>query len=321
MEMPRKIQLTGRNTYIVSLPHGWVSRKGVKKGDAVYLSENEDGSLMLSLTKAAREEKACTIDVAADAEDAAMRSVVSAYVAGAGTIVLKGVGMSTVAEEARRVLSGVEITDESADALTLRILSFEDISVDGIMKRAFGVTQSMFEFAIKTYREGVAAHTEISRKEDEVDRLYLLLLRTICISGHAGREAVFKAIAAKSIEKVSDHLVDICSMAKGAAPNPAVAGLLERSVKAYASAYQCLSRNELDRGQFSDAKKEYLACLQKAELSLNRENSRSRMLALKEIFEESVKILRYSEDIVESSTDVFFARMGNTESARPGRDV
>jgi phosphate uptake regulator len=319
MDTPRKIQITGRNTFIVSLPHEWISKRSVNKGDSIYLNENDDGTLTLSLKQAKRGLKTCNIEVSKNAVEASMRNIVSAYVGGAGTIILRGQGMSTIAEEARRVLAGVEITDETSDVLTLSVLSFEDVNIDGIIKRAFNVTNSMFELSASAYSDkGADVYTEISRKEDDVDRLYLLLLRTMCIEGFSSREAVFKAIAAKSIEKVGDHLQDICSDAKASGPNPLVAGLIERSAKVYAAAYRALATNELDRGQFAEAKKEYLAYLQKAEATLKKESDTSRMLTLKAILDKSVKILRYSEDMMESSTDMYFAKMESVADTHEG---
>jgi len=309
MDIPRKVQLTGRNTYIVSLPHEWVGRWKIAKGSPVYLNENKDGTLTLSLKESKKELWTCTIDVSSGAAEAAMRNIVSAYVAGAGTIVLKGRGVSTIAEEARRVLSGVEITDESGDTLTLRILTFDDINMDGIIKRAFNVTQSMFNLAISAYRDGTDVSVEISRKEDDVDRLYLLLLRNLCIEGYTSKDSIFKSIATKSIEKVSDHLEDICTYGKQVAPNELIAGLLERSKEVYSSAHEALSTNELDRGAFAQAKKAYLADFEKVDGTLKKEKNTSRMLVLRSIAERCNKVLRYSEDILESANDISFAKM------------
>ncbi len=318
MNIPRKIQLTGRNTYIVSLPHEWVAKRGVSKGDALYLNENGDGTLTLSLEQARKELKTCVIEVSREDADSAMRNIVSAYVGGAGTIILRGKGKSTIAEEARRVLSGVEITDESGDSLTLRVLKFDDINIDGIIRRAYNVTNSMFELSIAAYVEGADTYTEMSRKEDDVDRLFLLLLRTMCIEGFSGKDVVFKAIAAKSIEKVGDHLLDICADAKSSGPNPAIAELIRLSREVYSSAYQALYENELDRGQFAKAKKAYSDYLAFAESALKKEKSASRMLAIKALLEKCSKIPRYSADIIESSTDMYFARM---EDAKEGEGM
>ncbi|MFH0885260.1 MAG: phosphate uptake regulator PhoU [Candidatus Micrarchaeota archaeon] len=322
MNLPRKIQLTGRNTYIVSLPHEWVAKSGISKGDAAFLTENGDGTLTLSLKENKKELKSCTIDVSKDTHDVSMRNIVAAYVGGAGTIILRGKDMSTIAEEARRVLSGVEITDESADSLTLRVLAFEDIKIDGIIKRAYNVTHSMFALSVAAYSdEGPDVFTEMSRKEDDVDRLYLLLLRTTSIEGFTSRKEVFKLIAAKSIEKIGDHLLDICAVAGDEAPDPDVVRLLEKGSEMYSSAYRVLESNELDRGEYAQRRMEFKTQLEKAESALKKEKDAKTALSKKAMLERCRKILRYSEDMMESSTDMYFAALGSDSPAKEGAKV
>jgi phosphate uptake regulator len=283
----------------------------VSKGDAVYLSENSDGSLILSLKEARKELKTVSIELSQSSE-IAMRNVVSAYVGGAGKIVLKGTGTNSIAEEARRVLSGIEIAEEEGNTLTLRILAFDDLQIDNVIKRAYNVTANMFDLAIKFFRDGGEVLTEISRKEDEVDRLYLLLLRNVTVGRYLGKESVFKVISAKSIEKVSDHMEEICSYGKTHAPNALIAGLLEKSAKMYSVAYQSLSKAELDRGEFAAAKRAYLVDYEKVDGILKKEKDASRMLTLRSLAEKCNKVLRYSEDIMESSSDLAFAQMEGT---------
>ncbi len=310
MDLPRKIQLTGRNTYIVSLPHEWVSRQGVGKGSALYVKDNGDGSLTLSPKEGKKELKSVSIEVSKATRDIAMRNIVAAYVGGAGTITLTGQGMSTIAEEARRVLSGVEITDESKGSLTLRVLAFEDINIDGIIKRAYNVTNAMFDLAESAFSEGGHdIRVEMSRKEDDVDRLYLLLLRTMFIEGFPGKAGVFKLIAAKSIEKVGDHLLDIVESSEGLAPNETMAELLQGASRMYSAAFQVLSSNELDRGDFSDARRQFAAQLDKADGEVGKEKDVERMLAMKAMLEKFGKLQRYSEDMMESATDMYFAAL------------
>ncbi len=311
MEVPRKIQLTGRNTFIVSLPHKWISQRGVSKGDALYFTENSDGTLVLSLKQAGKAQKSCAIDVSSGMGEANMRNIVSAYVGGADRITIRGKGMATVAEEARRILSGVEITDERDDEIVLRVLPFENLDIDGVINRIFNVTSSMFVLATRAYKEGADVLTEIGRKEDDADRLYLLLLRDLCIGAYSGKESVFKAIAAKSMEKVSDHLEDICGSAGGVAPSRIVAELLERASVAYSAAYRTFSKNELDMSEYEKAAKEYLACMQKAEAALKKEKNQTKMLVLRSLVEKCTKLLRYSNDIMESGADLAFANMEN----------
>jgi phosphate uptake regulator len=315
MELPRKVQLTGRNTFIVSLPHEWVSVRGVSKGDAVYFRDNQDGTLTLSPKALGRQQKTCAIDVSAGTKVASMRNIVSAYVGGADRISVRGKGMAAAAEEARHILSGVEITEEREDEVVLRVLPFDDLRIDGVLGRMFSLTNSMFTLAISAFRDGTDVLTEIDRKEDDSDRLYLLLLRDLCIGSYPGKESVFKAIAAKSMEKVSDHLEDICRSGKGAMPDAHVAGLLEKASAAYSAAYRSFSKNGLDTAEYEEAARAYLADLEKAEAAAKKEKSQARMLILRSLTEKCTKTLRYSNDIMESGTDLAFAQMEAEQEA------
>ncbi len=308
MDEARKIQKTGRSTFIVSLPSEWVSKKGVNKGDSMYLSENADGSLTLSLKKSEKSGKTCTISVSSVSLDSSMRNVVSAYVGGADKIVLKGQGTSTVAEDARRILSGVEIAEENGDEIVLQILTFGKLSIDTIFKRLFNVIQSMFSLAIESYRSGEDTAIEVSRKEDEVDRLYLLLLRNLCVGNFPASESVFKSIAAKGMEKISDHLQDICVSGTDVLPNQTMANLLDKSLIVYSSAFISFSKGDADSKEFSEAKDAYATDFKKVDSVLKKEKNASKILALKSISEKCNKIVRYSEDIMESGCDLVFAK-------------
>ncbi|MEW6748769.1 MAG: PhoU domain-containing protein [Candidatus Micrarchaeota archaeon] len=309
MDLPRRIQLTGRNTYIVSLPHDWVSRMNVAKGDAAYLAQNEDGSLTLSLRQTDKELKTVSLEVSPSGDGNSMSNIVSAYVGGAGRIVLRGSGMHTLAEEARRVLSGVEIADEEGNELTLRILDFDDVQIDNIIKRQYNVTQSMFNLAISAYEDGGCNLTEIQRKEDEVDRLYLLLLRKLVVGRHSSSESIFRVITAKSMEKVSDHLLDLCIEAKDKAPDAMVAGLLEKGMAMYTTAYNAFADCELDEAGFAKARQAYKEELGKADKLARGEKTPAKMVQMRSFMERCNKMARYSEDIMENAGDVVFARM------------
>jgi phosphate uptake regulator len=309
MEVPRKIQLTGRNTFIVSLPHAWVSQRGVSKGDALYFTQNSDGTLSLSLKQAGKAQKNCVLDVSEGAGEATMRNIVSAYVSGADRITLRGRDNATIAEEARRLLSGVEITEEHGDEIVLRVLPFEKLDISGVISRAFNVTNSMFGLAIDACRNGTDVLTEVGRKEDDVDRLYLLVLRDLCIGNYSGKESVFKAIAAKSVEKVSDHLEDICRCGKDIMPNTHLCTLLEKASAAYAAAYKSFSSGTQEAATYEKAAREYLAQLELVETALKKEKSPARMLAMRSLAEKCTKVLRYSNDIMESGNDLAFAHM------------
>jgi phosphate uptake regulator len=313
MENPRKIQLTGRNTYTVSLPHEWIKKLGVGKGDPVYIVDNGDETITLSTKKAKKEERRYTISVSEGAHTI-MRNIVSAYIAGAGTIVLRGKETSTIAERVRYLLSGVEIVGEGEEEITLTILNFENLDVDNVLKREFNVTKTMFGLVCDACR-GRGNALEISKREEEVDRLYILLLRELVMSATPQKEAVFKAVVAKSIEKVGDHLVDLSKSAADAGTNEWLAGLVEDAGDVYTQAFEAFAKNEPDSGKFRAAIARYKDAYQKTDAVLRRVKDTAKAIILLVLLEKCNKIIRYSEDIMESNTDIIFMRMDGGRKA------
>ncbi|VVC03152.1 PhoU domain protein [Candidatus Bilamarchaeum dharawalense] len=311
METPRKIQLTGRNTYIVSLPHGWIEKLSLGKGAPVYITDNNDGTITISPKQVKKEPKIYTISVT-EGEHATMRNIVSAYIAGADKIILKGKETSTYAEKTRQLLSGVEIIAEGDGEITLSILTYEDLDIENVVKREFNVTKSMFGLVVETCK-GENNCTEISKKEEEVDRLYILLLRDLVVNTIPQREAVFSAMVAKSIEKVGDHLVDICKSAKEAGRNEWLANIVLNASDVYCQAYEAFTKKELDSSKFKIAIAKYKESYQKADSTLKKQKDISKTFLLLMLLEKCNKIVRYSEDIMESNTDIIFARMETQE--------
>ncbi len=319
MDNSRKIQLTGRNTYTVSLPHGWVRRLGVAKGHPVFIVENPNDTITLSTKAAAREKKSYTVSVD-EGEHTVMRNIVSAYIAGAGDIRLRGRETSTIADRARYMLSGIEIVSEGAEEIVLSILAFENLDVDNVIKREFNVTKAMFNIAADACT-GAANITEITKKEEEVDRLYILLLRELVASSVPQREAVFKAVVAKSIEKVADHLVDLTRSANDAGKNEWLSELVHLAGDVYLRAFEAFSNNEPDSGKFRAAISKYKEKYETTGQALRRVKDPAKAMVMLLLLEKCNKVIRYSEDIIESNTDIVFMRMpggnGSGGSLRP----
>src|SRR3989304_495516 len=56
-EETRKLQITGGSTYILSLPKPWVTQNQLKKGSALLVREEDDGSLSIAPSKFEKREK------------------------------------------------------------------------------------------------------------------------------------------------------------------------------------------------------------------------------------------------------------------------
>ena len=81
----RKIQLTGRASYIVSLPKKWVSKLGLKPGDQIAIRPLDDSSLSLipkKLVKREPKKEAQIIISPSDDIQSIVRRILSLYTVG-----------------------------------------------------------------------------------------------------------------------------------------------------------------------------------------------------------------------------------------------
>jgi phosphate uptake regulator len=81
MEEARKVQITGKSTYMITLPKKWAVDVGLQPGSLVSLSYRDDGTLLLtpSTTKPVTSHKTLEID---GEENGLRRDIIGAYVMG-----------------------------------------------------------------------------------------------------------------------------------------------------------------------------------------------------------------------------------------------
>ena len=93
----RKIQITGGNSYVVSLPKSWVKDAGLKAKDAVLVLPQADMSLLVvpkaNLRKETKSEVLLEMQENSD-RDTALRTFISYYLAGYDVIRLRIAGSS-----------------------------------------------------------------------------------------------------------------------------------------------------------------------------------------------------------------------------------
>jgi len=197
----RRIQKTGRNTFIVSLPKAWADGKGVQAGSAAQVEQMPDGALRIDV---AAKPPSRTASVEADGPQA-LRAVIGAYVAGAEHIVLSGKQASELAEAARRHLAAVEVVLEAERQVTLRVYaSGQEYALSTLLRRMHAVDLSLFDAAESAFSKPAEAASVASRREAEANRLYTLALRGM--GAERSPSARFEALAANALENVADEL-------------------------------------------------------------------------------------------------------------------
>jgi phosphate uptake regulator len=225
----RKIQFTGKSTYLVSLPKSWVTARKLQAGDLIYISENADGTLNLSSRGHKRDPKV-VVTLEIDNLTPAMieRRVIAQYIQGFDVLNIKS-NMITVEE--RRVISdimqrmiGPEIIEETAEQIVIQdLLDMSDLAPKNVLRRMYLMGASMYINAMEAVKD---TDTELAKsvidRDVEVDKLYLLLCRQLTESArHPGGIKIGVPpdiglqylLVAKSFERIADHSTKIAEAA------------------------------------------------------------------------------------------------------------
>ena len=225
----RKIQFTGKSTYVLSLPKKWVNELNLKPGDPVTIIREPDNTLSIvsDITRSSLEAvDEATVQVLRDENaNSLKRKIVSMYLAGYNIINLKSklVRINPVQREAarevvRRNLVGTEIIADSSDLITIQVLiTLPELSVNTAVRRMFLLATSMHRDAMISLTELNAELADaVIKSDDEVDRFSLYILRNLVIATKNERilndvglkktsDCLSYRLAVKSIERIADH--------------------------------------------------------------------------------------------------------------------
>ncbi len=183
----RKIQFTGRSSYIISLPKKWVKEHGLKQGDVVPLSINPDGSITI-LPKEPREvSERKILEISKEySPDMAVRLVISAYIQGYDVLEIHlGEEMPLYKVKIRKVLQslpGVEIIlDEPQRMVAKSLLDEEEVNLAELLSRIRSLIISMLgdlELLVAN-PDNDEILRDINDLENELDRFYFLIIRAV----------------------------------------------------------------------------------------------------------------------------------------------
>lgn len=224
----RKIQFTGRSSYIISLPKKWIKENNLKQGDVVPLIVNPDGSITIfpKEPKEISEKKELTISEEYS-PDMAVRLIISAYVQGYDVLEVKFTKeLPHYKVKIRKViqsLPGVEIIlDEPTRIVGKSLLADEEINLREILERINSIIVSMFEdlyFMKKSQTKELIR--DINDLENELDRFYFLTIRAVNKilskrslieeSGIVKRsfDLIGILFMVRNIERIGDHIIRI----------------------------------------------------------------------------------------------------------------
>jgi len=164
-EETRKIQFTGKSTYIVSLPKKWVNDLGLKRGDQVSVRRQGISGLRIIPYSTRRKDESDVATIEIDQHDeksSVVRKLVALYFLRFKTINIKPkTGRITpsqrigIRDAVKKMLMGSEITADSSDGITIQVLiNLVELSVDGAFKRMMLLAKSMQDDALLAIKEG-----------------------------------------------------------------------------------------------------------------------------------------------------------------------
>ena len=182
----RKVLEMGGGTMLISLPKDWARRNNIVKGGSVIVEETSPRRLLVRPTSNPDDSRTVLIEYPKENPSYLSNDVTGAYLFGSDVIKIKG--DQTISREDRermkttiRRLVGLEIMDEDSKSMTIQFLP-EHTGVDPvkIVRRMGSLTQGM----LRDTSEALSAADEktlslIAERDDEIDRLYFLLVRTI----------------------------------------------------------------------------------------------------------------------------------------------
>ena len=331
----RKVQVTGGNSFVVSLPKTWVNDVGLRASDPVAVLIQPDSSLLIvprrDIRTPSRSEAVLEASQGLD-KDFLLRHFISYYLAGYDTIRITlgrsdGALRGFIRDGIRRKLVGVEIIEESSGGILTQCLSgYVDLPLKKALERMAIIAGGMLSDSVAVLQGGgKGLATEVVERDDEVDRFYHFLLRQLNIAVRdrsviqeigltSTRDCLGYRLVVKSVERVADHAAGIAQQAEELQnlPEPAVKRVTEMTAmarKVFDSSISALLRLDGKTAEDAIAKTKDVVQIE-GKLSsevLAPRMSGSQVASSKLMLESIRRTAEYGSDIAEVAIDLTVA--------------
>lgn len=228
---PRRIQKVGYSTLSVSIPMNWAKKMSIKKGDIVFLSEDNDGALRIAPEPSKVEDTSVYVVNVDKCDNTKVlgRVMVANYVLGRNLIRVESSRrlmreqIESIREVTQRLL-GIGIIEESDRHLLLQCsIDPKNFPIDTVIKRLYTITSIMFKETIDSLIDGdLELAKDAIAREYEADTIFWLIARLLAsaqqsrlVSENIGittpMDIIQKNIIAWYLEMVGDRLQAIAS--------------------------------------------------------------------------------------------------------------
>ena len=230
----RKVLEMGGGTVLISLPKDWARRNGIVRGTSVVVEEISARRLMVRpiAEEGKREEDPeVVIEYPRESLSYVSNDITGAYLMGSKAIRIAG--RSVITREDRNKLRaavvrlvGLEIVDEDAKGMTMQFLPDPAVlDPEKIVRRMASLIGGMLRDSSEGITNDRGLLAQVGERDDEVDRLYFLLVRTIRTAtidpevaeryGLAPIECLDYRVLASYLESLGDAVADFAKRASG----------------------------------------------------------------------------------------------------------
>ena len=221
----RKVQVTGKSTYIVTLPKKWAVDSGLVAGSLVRISYQDDGSIAITPPVHDSDPPAKRLELDGKSMDAIMRDIIGAYVMGHRSIEIRADHIPKETKKRVKSISqnliGIEVVKETDTVIEINdLLDAGEFTIEKGIKRMSSLVFMMLDGLINYLKiKDDEILREIISRDDEVDRMYLLVSKQFITRLNLGRilkidelsliESFYYRLAAGNLERIGDHAVKI----------------------------------------------------------------------------------------------------------------
>ena len=179
----RRIQITRGGTFFVTLPKEWALKNGLTRGSIVATTETLDGRLLIDPKY--NVERAPLVAVVKPGPHL-NREIIGKYLLGYDIIRIEAKDRISIEdrEAIKRTSSrliGLEIIEEDYSKIVMQcLLEPSALPPEKMLRREYSISSMMFKDSVTALVEGdVQLARNVIARDDEVDRLYFLLVRIL----------------------------------------------------------------------------------------------------------------------------------------------
>jgi phosphate uptake regulator len=220
----RKIQLTGKSSYTVSLPKAWATQVGLREQSQVSISTLPDGSLRVTPSESVKPRGRGIFNVEGLFENALARQMIAIYIAGYDTFELRTPQIRSDQRKTIRDMSyrliGMEVVEETAKSVMIQdLISPNELKITKSIRRMHLIAESMHADAIRSLiKNDIDLANDVIIRDRDVDRHYLLVLKRLQAmvktpfaeaSDINASESLEYYLTAVSLERIADHATRI----------------------------------------------------------------------------------------------------------------